>query len=245
MPQMNEEGVRAVRLLHERCTMGSVRDPLTLEFLQRHGIHNAELTGCPVLFHALREPAFETTASGRLCLSVRARLLHVDQKWVEKELCTLETLCHEFKPLLVLQSPYDLPLAEPLIARLGLDHVHDEDYGHEEMLRAAMAASRTVGFRLHFGMVGLSYGRPATFIATDTRVAEFCRMTGLGYHDVHTYSDLNLVKELRSPPQDHTGFVRNWRALRDAMAGVLEANGLLSTLAPVAAVASGTAPTAK
>ena len=231
LPHMDEAGVQAVRMLHDRCAVGSVRDLMSLEFLRRLGIKNVELTGCPVLFHALREPQFAPANVSRLFLSIRARLLHIDQSWGAKALRTLEALAGQFKPTLLLQSPYDLPIALELAKRFGLDLVHDETYCHTGMVQAARDASRTVGFRLHFGMVSLSYGKPAAIIATDTRTTGFCDMMGLPYYDLRTYTDETLTHDLLAPPPDMTRFGQNWRGLRAAMIAVLEKNGLVSELA--------------
>ncbi|MBI1178020.1 glycosyltransferase [bacterium] len=231
MPVMDADGIKAVRLLHERCHGGSVRDPLSLEFVRGLGIRNVELTGCPVLFHALREPKFQTADTSRLHLSIRARLLHVNESWNDKARVTLNRLCREFRPTLVLQSPYDLPIADELRNEFGLSWVHDENYRHDAMVSAAVSASRTAGFRLHFGMVSLSYGRPTLLIGTDTRVSSFCDMMGLTYHHIARYDDETLVHELRGIPPDYGRFQENWRLLRNAMVDWFTRNGLACALA--------------
>jgi len=230
LPRMDSAGTKAVRLIHDHCAVGSVRDPLSLDFVRSLGIRNVALTGCPVLFHALKEPEFRPPAEQRLYVSVRARLLQVEEHWGAKQRQTLETLCARFQPMLILQSPYDLDMARELASRFKLDYVHDPHYGHEVMVTAARQASRVAGFRLHFGMVALSYGKPAVFIATDTRTSEFCRMTGLPYHDIHTYRDQDLIEELESVPPQMEAFIAHWRRLRAAMATVLDQNSLVHTL---------------
>src|SRR3954471_10875413 len=64
IPQMDAEGVRAVRLLHTRCTVSSVRDPASLRFLESIGVQNTMLTGCPVMFHGLGCPDFRSSGEG-------------------------------------------------------------------------------------------------------------------------------------------------------------------------------------
>jgi Glycosyl transferases group 1/Polysaccharide pyruvyl transferase len=226
LPAMNAEGVRAVRMIHERCAVGSVRDPVTLEFVRGLGIRNVELTGCPVLFHALAEPTFGTASSDRLVLSVRARLLHVEEHWNAKQMVTLRRLCREFRPTLLLQSPYDMPIAEELVREFGLESLHDDNWGAGPMVRGVLQSTRTAGFRLHFGMLSLAHGRPATFLATDTRTSGFCDMVGVPYHAVQAYRDEDLLAELRGPQPGLDRFLVNWRALRAAMATLLESNGL-------------------
>jgi len=230
LPAMNPEGVRAVRMIHDRCAVGSVRDPISLQFVRSLGITNVELTGCPVLFHALNEPVFQIASTERLVVAVRARLLHVEEQWGAKQMQTLERLCQEFRPTLVLQSPYDLPIAQELAARFHLPLLHDPNYAAEPMLDGVDRATRTLGFRLHFGMLTMAYGKPATLIATDTRTAEFCDMMGVPWHDIHTYRDELLIKELHEPQPGRERFEARWRQLCDAMTGVLRASGLETAL---------------
>lgn len=230
LPAMNREGVRAVRMVHERCALGSVRDPVSLEFARSLGIRNVELTGCPVLFHGLAEPRFEAPSTDRLFLSIRARLLHVEESWNAKQQATLRRLCREFHPTLVLQSPYDIPIADDLVREFGLASLQDADWQAQSMIAGATQASRVVGFRLHFGMLALAHGKPATFLATDTRTSGFCEMVGVPYHAVQTYRDDDVLAELRQPQPGLERFLVNWRSLRTAMAGLLDANGLSHAL---------------
>ena len=230
LPRMDAEGIRTVRMIHERCVVGSVRDPISLKFVQSLGISNVALTGCPVLFHALREPVFETASTDRLVVAVRARLLHVEEHWGAKQYQTLERLCREFRPTLVLQSPYDVPIAEDLSSRFRVPVLHDAAYTAKPMIEGVQKASRTIGFRLHFGMLTLAYGKPATLIATDTRTSEFCQMMGVAWHDIHSYTDELLIKELHEEQPGRGTFSLRWRELRDAMKGVLQAAGLETAL---------------
>lgn len=230
LPEMNPEGVQAVRMIHERCAVGSVRDPVALDFVRSLGIRNVELTGCPVLFHGLREPQFLEPSSERLVLSVRARLLHVEEHWNLKQMETLRRLCRDFRPVLLLQSPYDLPIAEDLVREFGLESLHDDNWGAGPMIQGVHLATRTAGFRLHFGMLSLAYGRPATFLATDTRTSGFCDMMGVPYHAVQTYRDADLLAEMAGPQPGRERFLANWRALCSAMDSLLKTNGLDSAL---------------
>ena len=228
IPQMNADGIQAIKMLHKKCPVSSVRDPMSYKFIRGLGIQNVELTGCPVLFHSLTKPTFEQNIdlNPKIKLSVRARLLHVEEKWNKKELQTLELICQKFKPTIILQSPYDLPIAQVLSKKYNLEYVLDERYSHEVLVENIKSASRTIGFRLHFGMLGLSYGKPATLIATDTRVSSFCEMMGITYHDIHSYKDQQVITELMSPMADTVNFVNHWRGLKSAMSDVLIENGL-------------------
>ena len=75
-------------------------------------------------------------------------------------------------------------------------------------------------------MLSLAYGKPSTFLATDTRTSGFCNMMGIPYHAVQSYCDDEVLAELRVPQPGLDHFAATWRSLRSAMAGVLSANGL-------------------
>jgi glycosyltransferase involved in cell wall biosynthesis len=233
IPTMDASGQRAVRMIHERCAIGSVRDPGSLEFVRGIGVRNVALTGCPVLFHGLQEPHFRPPSSERLVLSVRARLLHVEEHWSQKQTDTLRRLCREFRPTLLLQSPYDVPLATQLAREFGLECLQDDAWGANPMIEGVAQATRTAGFRLHFGMLSLAHGKPATFLATDTRTSGFCDMMGVPWHAVQTYRDQDLLAELAGPQPGQDRFLMNWRSLRSAMASMLEANGIHHALPPL------------
>ena len=98
------------------------------------------------------------------------------------------------------------------------------------MIAGVAQATRTAGFRLHFGMLSLAHGKPATFLATDTRTSGFCDMMGVPYHAVQTYRDEDLVAELTGPQPGQERFLANWRALCSAMVSLLQTNGLDSAL---------------
>jgi polysaccharide pyruvyl transferase WcaK-like protein len=229
MPKMDAEGERSVRLLHERCTVASVRDPLSLEYIQSLGIRNVELTGCPVLFYGLKEPDFSDSSNGQLVMSLRTRLLHIEPEWLEREKEILDELCREFQPALVMQSPFDMPIARELADKHGVEILWNENLSCDPMLEGAARAGRSAGFRLHFAMLCLALGKPATLIGSDTRSSEFCAMMGLPFHDVRTCQDRDIVAELAAPSR-MDGFTRNWRALRQAMADLLNRNGIENVL---------------
>lgn len=119
LPSMDQDGIDAVRAIHRRCRLGSVRDLASLQFLKSIGVDNVALTGCPVLFHGLGCPDFRPSGDG-ITLAPRARLLHIPSRWEKRQSEMLDALARRYRPRLVLQSPYDLPEARRLCERYGL-----------------------------------------------------------------------------------------------------------------------------
>ena len=224
---MDAAGVAIVRALHERCALGSVRDPQALQFVHGLGIRNVELTGCPVLFSGSGPPQF-IAREGELAVSLRARLLHVadDQGVLAEEL--FDRLCAATRPLLVLQSPYDLPLAERLARRHRLEIIADRHWQADALIAALPRVRATIGLRLHWNMACLAHGIPAVLLGTDTRTQSFCAMTGLPFvplHDAATRSTADLLRGL-TDEQRFGRMVARWQVLRRAMESVLAAHGL-------------------
>lgn len=49
-PELTEDDITSLRLLHERCASSQLRGERAARLLARHGIHNTEVLGCPSLF---------------------------------------------------------------------------------------------------------------------------------------------------------------------------------------------------
>ncbi len=224
--QMDARGQRIVRSLHERCTTASVRDPQAYEFVRSLGVSNVELTGCPVLFHGLREPRFGAR-DGVTTLALRARLLHVSEDHNAVAEALLASLCEETRPTLVLQSPYDLPQAERLAARYGLEQLCDPAWQAESLVQSLPHVRQSLGLRLHWNMLCLSHGIPAVLLGTDTRTQSFCELVGLPFHSLGKATSAEVLESLAN--FEPARFVQRWRLLRRCMQRVLIQNGLLSS----------------
>lgn len=229
---MDPAGAAIVRALHERCVVGSVRDPQALEFVRGLGIRNVDLTGCPVLFSGPGAPGFGERA-GAIAVSLRARLLHVDEAQGPLAETLFERLCGATRPLLVLQSPYDQPMAERLARRHGLEIVADPHWQAAALLAALPRVRATIGLRLHWNMLCLAHGIPAVLLGTDTRTQSFAAMMGLPFVSLAEAAS-RPTAELVAGLHDAGAFARfvaRWHILRRAMASVLQANGLAASVA--------------
>ena len=230
IPQMKWLDTRAVRRLHGQCKISGVRDPASLAFLRGIGVKNARLTGCPVFLHGLRAPRFDGSGRG-LSLSIRARILHANaEALLKREEEALEAVCKALSPTVVLQSPYDLPLAKALSQRFGLRLCYDPEWQTAGYIERVKEHRATLGFRLHFGMLSLAYGRPAYFVAHDSRTASFCDLLGIGYHDLQSLRADDLIAEGTAGVFDGERIVERWHGLASAMNLFLKENGLQSNL---------------
>jgi hypothetical protein len=146
-----------------------VRDPQTVRWLSSFYI-DSELIGCPVLAYA---DSFSqiTPGEGRPVLAVREILLHSPGEEAQAAQRVMIDWFFEKYPdgVAIAQEPADLKLLKgrPILTRF------------EDIIEALAQARFVFTARLHAGMIALSFGRPAVFLAHDTRVASFCEMIGL------------------------------------------------------------------
>lgn len=230
LPKMGKGSRRIVKKLHKKCSVSSVRDPASYKFLKSIGVRNTRLTACPVLFHGLTPPEFDLSSEGPFTLTPRARLLHVDSALGERQRESLQYLCKRYRPNLVIQSPHDQNIASQLTNMYGVRIVKDNLWQADVYVKEAVKTRATFGFRLHFGMLALSYGRPAHFVAHDSRVSEFCEMMGLLYFPIQDFRDdvFSFCIDRACIPID--GFRRNWNKYAKSMDSFLKRNALSSNL---------------
>ncbi len=225
LPQMSAGDADIVRGLHSRSALGSVRDGPTLRFLQSLGIQNVRLTGCPVLFHGLSRPEIQM-GDGVVTLSLRQTFLHGAEPLEAGQEPLLDAFCNAHRPTLITQGPADLDQAKRLVWRHGLDHIYDDENQCETHEWLAPRQAWTGGFRLHYGMLSLSHGRPAWFIGHDTRVQGFCELMGLPYLDIREASPADVLAWGPQRMGDFAQFGARWQELAAEMRAVLVANGL-------------------
>lgn len=146
-----------------------VRDPYTVRWLKGQGVPS-ELIGCPGLGYA-ETFADIACGGGRPVLAIRQILLHSPgDEAAAAQRVMIEWFFKEYpEGVCVVQEPADLQLlaGRPVITEL------------DQIIQALSRARFVLTTRLHAGMIALSLGRPAVFLAHDTRVASFCEMVGL------------------------------------------------------------------
>lgn len=145
------------------------RDPQSVRWLSRWGI-DSTLIGCPVLGYA-DDFSGIACGEGKPVLAIRKLLLHnPGDEAAAAQRVMIEWFFKEYpEGVCVVQEPADLQLLEgrPVITEL------------DQIIQALSRARFVLTTRLHAGMIALSLGRPAVFLAHDTRVASFCEMMGL------------------------------------------------------------------
>ena len=179
-----------------------------------------------MLFHNITAPDF-AARTGQVALALRKRLLHVPEAQALAADAMLQQLCIAESPLLVLQSPYDLPQAQQLAQQHHLQIVADPAWQAHALLDVLPQVRASIGLRLHWNMLCLAHGIPAVLIGTDTRTSSFCDLMALPFHAVASCDSQQLLRQLHSE-FDPTRFLHRWHVLRGAMDQMLQKNGLKS-----------------
>ena len=165
-----------------------VRDPQTVRWLSSFRI-DSELIGCPVLAYT---DSFSkiTPGKGRPVLAVRELLLHSPSEEARAAQRVMIDWFFEKYPdgVAIVQEPADLKLLEgrPILTQL------------EDIIEALAQARFVLTARLHAGMIALSLGRPAVFLAHDTRVASFCEMIGLPMRELSFAGLTESIKAIQA-----------------------------------------------
>jgi hypothetical protein len=173
-----------IRALHERCAAGSVRDPHGAAVLERAGVENFIMTGCPVLFWAGQEnlPAVSIGPRKRLVLTARNWLMH---RWPDNvdhpvQVDLLRRVLSHFageQILFAVHEDFDRSLVEKL--GVSASAVVDASEPEAYVQLYSDPQNAVLAMRLHAGMLARANGLGAVFVGHDTRTYAFCEMMGI------------------------------------------------------------------
>ena len=188
---ISEETREMIVALHAHCEVGSVRDPFTASVLEKVGVRNFQLTGCPVLLWSGGEslPSPASMARDRVILTARNFLMHhapvnVDNP-VQIEL--MRQLLATF-PTTQVRFPVHESFDRNLVKLLHIDPamVLDGEDVEEYLAIYSQPGYVVLAMRLHAGMLALANGLPVVFVGHDTRTYSFCQMLGLDCVELFT-----------------------------------------------------------
>jgi len=146
-----------------------VRDPQTVRWLEHFGVR-CELVGCPVLAYADSSTGI-ALGEGKPVLAIRRMLLHdPGPETIAAQRSMVDWFFKEYpEGICIMQERPDLSLLR------GRSVVTD----FSKVVSVLSQARFVLSSRLHAGMIALALGRPAVFLAHDTRVDSFCEMVRL------------------------------------------------------------------
>ncbi len=172
--------------LHAHCEIGGVRDPFSADVVEKAGVRNILMTGCPVLYWAGR-PALPLPAAisrRRVILTARNFLMHrwpdsVDQPVQIELMRQLLAGLSGYEVRFAIHEPYD----RNLVSLLDIDPaiLLESDSADDYLPVYTEPAHVVLAMRLHAGMLALANGLPVVFVGHDTRTYSFCQMLGLDW----------------------------------------------------------------
>ena len=227
---------RMIRGLHRRCELGSVRDPHAAEVVERAGVSNAVLTGCPVLHWSGLDalPEVRPEAGRRIVVTARNWLMHREPDNVDNPVQTefLTRVLDELPSDRVVFAVHE-ELDERLVTALGIPPSQVvSSLEPEEYIRLYSDPGNVVlAGRLHAGMLALANGAPAIFVGHDSRTWSFCDMVGLEPVDLFGQDAAGravgrTLRVLEGDVEEFQPVYARYRVLRPVMKRFLEANGL-------------------
>jgi polysaccharide pyruvyl transferase WcaK-like protein len=221
-----------IRQIHSSCTMAGARDVRTMEVLERAGIRNVMMTGCPTLFRSLapiwrlnRKPGAK-----KVVVTVRKGAA----KNVRKLLTELTS--RGFEPVIAAQMPRDNFLARGLIPLVGKSWPMVYEFSVRPYFDLIDQAVGAIGWRLHGNMIHLAHGNPAILFSNCSRGESFCKTFGLPAvrsPDLVELPDSKISEMIDRllDPATFANLPKTYDEHRRSMAQFLEANGLQHNLA--------------
>jgi polysaccharide pyruvyl transferase WcaK-like protein len=219
-----------IRQIHESCAVGSARDVRTAEVLERAGIRNVCMTGCPTLFRSLapRWTLRDKPGATKVVVTVRKGAAKNVRKLLD------ELAGRGLEPVIAAQQDGDNAFAREIpLLRKGWPTLYEYDI--RPYLQLVGEAVGAIGWRLHGNMIHLAHGNPAVLFSNCSRGESFCNTFGLPALPSPDHVELpdatiaQMVDALLSPGT-FTNLPRTYAEHRAAMARFLDANGLAHNL---------------
>lgn len=219
--------------IHASCAMGAARDVRTAEVLDRAGIRNVAMTGCPTLFRSLA-PIWRLRHRKRNLKKIVVTVRKGAAKNVYKLLKQLTS--RGLEPVIAAQEENDrglsgLPL--PLVGRAWPTVYQYDVRPYIDLIDQSIGA---IGWRLHGNMLHLAHGNPAILFSNCSRGESFCDAFGLPRISSPDHVELSddLIGKMIDAlldPATFSNLPNRYAEHRGAMARFLEANGLKHNLA--------------
>lgn len=239
---VSETTRKMIGLIHGKCVVGGVRDPHAVEVVQRVGVENFVLTGCPVLFWAGGErlPRVLPRKGRRVVVTARNWLMHRPPRNVDHptQIRFLRKLLQNIpsdRLIFAIHEEWDdnlvnlLPVPRAAVFRSNDPAEYLGLYTNPDHI--------VVANRLHAGMLSIANGVPAVFIGHDTRTYSFCQMVGLECVELFRRDSaaicLDRLQRILDGDVSEFDPVREaYLRLKAAMCGFLMANSLPLRWAP-------------
>ncbi|MBW6431839.1 polysaccharide pyruvyl transferase family protein [Patescibacteria group bacterium] len=166
--RFEEESLTLIKEIHNRCVESSSRDPRTYETLQKAGIKNTRMTGCPTLFRSLdSEWKLNIKKTDKVVLTARKGHDH------NIDIIIKELIKRNKKPIIAAQKKNDLYCARRRFPSFKKEVESIYEFNIEPYKNLVDQAYGAIGWRLHGNMFHLAHGNPTMFFANCSRCLSF------------------------------------------------------------------------
>lgn len=252
-----EPALRLLKVASERSRSIGVRGYYTAELLNKHGITNVEVIGCPSIFFAM-DPDFQIHPKEQKPDGTRLTIHATDDGHYRDKLSSLYGYAAKHAADYVLQSePFMVPIFNPPTEnvyeatrpiRFFAHYYNNGQVSPDDMEKWLKEHSRVffsvekwveylktrnlvMGSRFHGNVAALMAGVPSLTMFFDSRVRELCEyleLPGISLEDFDHNRPLADYFELANYTNFNAGFSRKYRRYYE----FLETNGLKHRLRP-------------
>lgn len=193
------ESLEAIRYIHSTCKLSGVRDRLTLEKLNRAGIHNVVISGCPVLYDfdsfgklftppgEVKRIVFTPPADKHLFGQALRLARRIRERFPQAEI--IASFHRGISPdayTSIKHSLHNLYLVYQL-KKAGITSM-DTSYDLKR-IEFYRECDLHIGYRVHAHVNFISYRKPSFLLQEDTRGIGMSDVLGLSANDVNAYTD--------------------------------------------------------
>lgn len=241
--RLSKDTILALKILSDHSVSIGVRGEMTASVLEKLGIHNCKVIGCPSFYEPYRsgiktEMNYDAIDMERIVCGMTPGI-----KGAHKVL----ELAYDAKNMFVLQAMVDLPLS--MMENRNIDQVHVDSrfpntrlsreeiklyikrYGKifytrkswSEYLRE-QKISFAWGSRFHGNMMALSNGIPALWVVHDARTKEMTEAMSLPYITCEALMEIRSVEELIHRCKYDNAFWKSYKKMSQAYIEFLDEN---------------------
>ncbi|MCL2363880.1 MAG: polysaccharide pyruvyl transferase family protein [Defluviitaleaceae bacterium] len=228
--KIHEDTVNVLSAMAERCVLG-VRGYYAANILNKHGIKNIKVIGCPSVYFGLDAGlGIKNIAQPKICCS-NFRAFHGKLKDHEKKFLKY---CASKDFTFVEQNQQTLEAGmsnadDYQLLKKWLDKKSEIFFSAEEWVNCMRSFDFNIGYRFHANVAALHAGIPSLFFSVDSRVTEMCEFFNLPLmspSDFDPNKDIQYYAELA----DYTEFNKNYGNILNNFKEFCASNGITLNL---------------
>ena len=218
---LSKETVAALKAMSEHSISIGVRGAVTGDVLDRLGIHNWRVIGCPSYYEPYRKNIMikQSKCFGKILYNIKPTSTKTDK---------LFDLAVKTDSHIVIQSKSDMEGCEQVgykNAGGGYIHVFDNRKEWEEFLYNEKISFST-GLRFHGNMMAFSCGIPALWIVSDARTQEMVEAMKLPYIYEQELEDITSPDAFMELTAYNEEFWKHYKEMAEAYVKFLDKNGV-------------------